>query len=181
MRLRYFALILALFFFEPRLKRNVNQHLKSRPVGEGGPTGHQKRSRRRVRARLAGGIFPTEWKSSKWRLLLSDYYSFDNPPTNQERDLADRTPGPECAECSRNTGILWRDFAAIAGQNFGRKRSAMKNERGKPFAPGNRIGRGRPKGSPNKAKPQEDPGKALLEWSREALMRKCIAWPIKAI
>ncbi len=51
----------------------------------------------------------------------------------------------------------------------------MKNERGKPFAPGNRIGRGRPKGSPNKAKPPDNPGTALLEESREALIRKCIA------
>src|SRR5579859_5067514 len=48
---------------------------------------------------------------------------------------------------------------------------AMNKVRGRPFAPGNKLGRGRPKGSRNKAKP----GQALLDEYAEHLVRKCIA------
>jgi hypothetical protein len=50
--------------------------------------------------------------------------------------------------------------------------SGAKNKvRGRPFAPGNRLGRGRPKGSGNKVKP----GQALLDDYAEPITRKCIA------
>lgn len=48
----------------------------------------------------------------------------------------------------------------------------MNKPRGRPFPPGNAQGRGRPKGSRNKAKP---PGQSLLEEYGEHLVRKCIA------
>ena len=47
----------------------------------------------------------------------------------------------------------------------------MSKVRGLPFAPGNTVGRGRPKGSRNKAK---SPGQALLDEYAPHLMRKCI-------
>ena len=43
--------------------------------------------------------------------------------------------------------------------------------RGRPFLPGNTMGKGRPKGSPNKAKP----GQTLIKEYREHIERKCIA------
>ena len=49
---------------------------------------------------------------------------------------------------------------------------AMKKVRGRPFPPGNTLGRGRPKGSRNKAK---SPGQDLLDEYAPHLMRKCIA------
>ena len=50
--------------------------------------------------------------------------------------------------------------------------SGAKNKvRGRPFAPGNKLGRGRPKGSGNKAKP----GQGLLDDYAEPITRKCIA------
>lgn len=48
----------------------------------------------------------------------------------------------------------------------------MNKPRGRPFAPGNTLGRGRPKGSHNGSKP---PGQNLLEEYREHVVRKCIA------
>jgi hypothetical protein len=48
----------------------------------------------------------------------------------------------------------------------------MNKARGRPFPPGNKQGRGRPKGSRNKAK---SPGQALLDEYAPHLMRKCIA------
>ena len=48
----------------------------------------------------------------------------------------------------------------------------MKKARGRPFPPGNTLGRGRPKGSRNKAK---SPGQDLLDEYAPHLMRKCIA------
>jgi hypothetical protein len=50
--------------------------------------------------------------------------------------------------------------------------SGAKNKpRGRPFEPGNKLGRGRPKGSRNKAKP----GQTLLDEYAEPVTRKCIA------
>jgi hypothetical protein len=43
--------------------------------------------------------------------------------------------------------------------------------RGRPFEPGNKLGKGRPKGSRNKAQPEE----ALMEEYAPHLVRKCIA------
>jgi hypothetical protein len=48
----------------------------------------------------------------------------------------------------------------------------MSKLRGQPFAPGNTVGRGRPKGSRNKAKSL---GQALLDEYSLPLTRKCIA------
>ncbi len=48
---------------------------------------------------------------------------------------------------------------------------AGKKVRGRPFEPGNKLGRGRPKGSPNKKKPGQD----LLDEYAPHLVRKCIA------
>ncbi|MCU1336118.1 MAG: hypothetical protein JWO19_1699 [Bryobacterales bacterium] len=48
----------------------------------------------------------------------------------------------------------------------------MNKERGRPFAPGNTLGRGRPKGSRNKPK---SPGQDLLDEYALHLIRKCIA------
>jgi len=48
---------------------------------------------------------------------------------------------------------------------------AKSKVRGRPFEPGNKLGRGRPKGSPNKTKPGQD----LLDEYAPHLMRKCIA------
>ena len=48
----------------------------------------------------------------------------------------------------------------------------MSKARGRPFPPGNTLGRGRPKGSRNKAK---SPGQDLLDEYAPHLMRKCIA------
>lgn len=48
----------------------------------------------------------------------------------------------------------------------------MNKPRGRPFPPGNTLGRGRPKGSRNGNK---SPGQDLLEEYSEHLMRKCIA------
>jgi len=45
-----------------------------------------------------------------------------------------------------------------------------KQVRGRPFEPGNKMGRGRPKGSPNKTNPSQ----ALLDEYAEPIMRKCI-------
>jgi hypothetical protein len=54
----------------------------------------------------------------------------------------------------------------------GRKpKQAMNTPRGRPFPPGNTLGRGRPKGSRNKAKA---PGQQLLEDNAELLARKCL-------
>jgi len=47
---------------------------------------------------------------------------------------------------------------------------AKKQVRGRPFEPGNKMGRGRPKGSRNKT----NPGQALLDEYAEPIMRKCI-------
>jgi hypothetical protein len=52
--------------------------------------------------------------------------------------------------------------------------SLQKNVRGRPFEPGNKMGRGRPKGSRNKPKP-EPPGQQLLNEYGEHVMRKCIS------
>jgi hypothetical protein len=49
---------------------------------------------------------------------------------------------------------------------------AINKARGRPFAPGNTLGRGRPKGSRNKAK---SPEQALLDEFAPHLTRKCIA------
>jgi hypothetical protein len=48
---------------------------------------------------------------------------------------------------------------------------ASKKVRGRPFEPGNQLGRGRPKGSRNKSKP----GQNLLDEYATHLTRKCIA------
>ena len=48
--------------------------------------------------------------------------------------------------------------------------------RGRPFEPGNKFGRGRPKGSKNKS---TSPGRRLLEEYEETLMRKNIAEALK--
>lgn len=48
----------------------------------------------------------------------------------------------------------------------------MNKPRGRPFQPGNKLGRGRPKGSRTKAK---SPGHQLLDDYSEHLTRKCIA------
>src|SRR5664279_2432262 len=48
----------------------------------------------------------------------------------------------------------------------------MSEPRGRPFAAGNTLGRGRPKGSRNKGK---SPGQQLLEEYAEPLVRKCIS------
>jgi len=48
---------------------------------------------------------------------------------------------------------------------------AKKQARGRPFEPGNKLGRGRPKGSRNKTNPGQD----LLDEYAPHLMRKCIA------
>jgi hypothetical protein len=47
----------------------------------------------------------------------------------------------------------------------------MSNPRGRPFEPGNKFGRGRPKGSRNQSKPPEQ---EVLEEYTPSLMRKCI-------
>ncbi len=47
----------------------------------------------------------------------------------------------------------------------------MSQRRGRPFEPGNRFGRGRPKGSRNKISKIMD---GLLEKHGESIMRKCI-------
>jgi hypothetical protein len=49
---------------------------------------------------------------------------------------------------------------------------AMNKARGRPFEPGNKLGRGRPRGSRNKAK---SPGQDLLDEYAPHLTRKCIA------
>jgi len=48
----------------------------------------------------------------------------------------------------------------------------MSEPRGRPFAVGNSLGRGRPKGSRNKP---NSPGQDLLDTWAEALTRKCIS------
>lgn len=48
----------------------------------------------------------------------------------------------------------------------------MSKPRGRPFAPGNTLGRGRPKGSRNKA---QSPGQDLLDEYAPHLVRKCIS------
>jgi hypothetical protein len=48
----------------------------------------------------------------------------------------------------------------------------MNKPRGQPFSPGNTLGRGRPKGSPNKAKA---PGLEMLNQYSPHLLRKCIS------
>ena len=48
---------------------------------------------------------------------------------------------------------------------------AKNKVRGRPFEPGNKLGRGRPKGSRNKTKPGQD----LLDEYAPHLVRKCIA------
>ena len=48
----------------------------------------------------------------------------------------------------------------------------MNKVRGRPFAPGNTLGCGRPKGSRNKAK---SPGQKVLEDYAEHVVRKCVA------
>ena len=48
----------------------------------------------------------------------------------------------------------------------------MSEPRGRPFAPGNTEGRGRPKGSPNKS---SAPGQRVLNDFAEQLMLKCIS------
>jgi len=48
----------------------------------------------------------------------------------------------------------------------------MNKVRGRPFEPGNQLGRGRPKGSRNKAK---SPGRDLFDEYAPHLTRKCIA------
>ncbi len=48
----------------------------------------------------------------------------------------------------------------------------IKKGGGRPFAPGNTVGRGRPKGSRNKTK---FPGQHLLDQYAEHITRKCIA------
>ena len=48
----------------------------------------------------------------------------------------------------------------------------MNKARGRPFEPGNKLGRGRPKGSRNKAK---SPGQDLFDEYAPHLIRKCIA------
>lgn len=52
----------------------------------------------------------------------------------------------------------------------------MSNPRGRPFQPGNTLGRGRPKGSPNKAR---SPGQDLLDEYGPHLIRKCISQAIQ--
>jgi hypothetical protein len=47
--------------------------------------------------------------------------------------------------------------------------------RGRPFPPGNTLGRGRPKGSRNKVKP----GQTLLDEYADPVMRKCLAMALQ--
>jgi hypothetical protein len=56
-------------------------------------------------------------------------------------------------------------------KKVGIESGARNKVRGRPFAPGNKLGRGRPKGRRNKAKP----GQALMDEYAEHLVRKCIA------
>ncbi len=48
----------------------------------------------------------------------------------------------------------------------------MNKVRGRPFEPGNKLGRGRPKGSHNKAK---SPGQSLFDEYAPHVIRKCIS------
>jgi hypothetical protein len=48
----------------------------------------------------------------------------------------------------------------------------MNGSRGRPFEPGNKMGRGRPKGSRNKRAAQ---AQAILDQYAEPLMKKCVA------
>jgi hypothetical protein len=48
----------------------------------------------------------------------------------------------------------------------------MNKPRGRPFLPGNKLGRGRPKGNRNRAK---SPGQGLMDEYTPHLVRKCIA------
>jgi hypothetical protein len=52
----------------------------------------------------------------------------------------------------------------------------VSKPRGRPFSPGNTFGRGRPKGSRNKA---TAPGQQLLDQYSESLTRKCIAMALQ--
>ena len=52
----------------------------------------------------------------------------------------------------------------------------MNKPRGRPFAPGNTLGRGRPPGSRNKAKA---PGQDLLDQYAESVTRKCISMALQ--
>jgi hypothetical protein len=52
----------------------------------------------------------------------------------------------------------------------------VSKPRGRPFSPGNTLGRGRPKGSRNKA---QAPGQHLLDQYSESLTRKCIAMALQ--
>lgn len=52
----------------------------------------------------------------------------------------------------------------------------MNKSRGLPFPPGNRLGRGRPKGSRNKEK---SPGQNLLDEYAQHLTRKCVAMALQ--
>lgn len=52
----------------------------------------------------------------------------------------------------------------------------MNKPRGRPFQPGNRYGKGRPKGSRNKV---TRAARELLEQYSEALMRKCITMALR--
>ena len=52
----------------------------------------------------------------------------------------------------------------------------MNRPRGRPFEPGNTVGRGRPKGSPNKTK---SPVQQLFDDYAEPVTRKCIAMALQ--
>jgi hypothetical protein len=52
----------------------------------------------------------------------------------------------------------------------------MSEPRGRPFAPGNVLGRGRPKGSRNKA---GSAGQQLLDDHEELLVRKCMLLAVR--
>ena len=52
------------------------------------------------------------------------------------------------------------------------ERTRMDKPRGRPFPPGNKFGRGRPKGSRNREK---SPSQQLLDEYAPHIMRKCIA------
>src|ERR1700731_2519100 len=60
----------------------------------------------------------------------------------------------------------------MAGRACRIRKVQMDKPRGRPFPPGNTLGRGRPKGSRNREKP---PSKHLLDKLAPPIMRKCMA------
>src|ERR1043166_262097 len=70
-------------------------------------------------------------------------------------------------------GPAGRDGAVVWGAGAG---GTEPMSRGVPFQPGNKLGRGRPRGGANKS---SLPGSKLLVKYGEAVVRKCIAMALK--